>query len=93
MKKFVMTLVAGAALAASATTAVAHGSWSFDDPYWQKALDRSGEPTVFDRFAAAVSDTKIDAGIEFRLTDDGVAAANEAEKARLNDAGFPQYNN
>jgi len=93
MKKFVMTLAAGAALAAAATTAVAHGGWAFDDPYWKKALDRSGEPTVFDRFAAGPRDTLTDAGIEFRLSDDGVAAANEAEKARLEAAGFPQYNN
>jgi len=91
MKKFVMTLAAGAALAAASTAAFSQ--WAFDDPYWKKALDRSGEPTVFDRFAAGPRDTVTDAGIEFRLTDDGVAAANEAEKARLDAAGFPQYNN
>ncbi len=34
-----------------------------------------------------------DATVEFRATDDGIAAANEAEKSRLDNAGFPQYVN
>jgi hypothetical protein len=92
-KKLVLTLAAGATLAAASTGAFAHGSFAFDDPYWQKALDRSGEPSVFARFAAGPRDTMTDAIVEFRLTDDGYAAANEAEKSRLDSAGFPQYNN
>jgi hypothetical protein len=92
-KKLVLTLAAGAALVAASTGAFAHGSFAFDDPYWQRALDRSGEPSVFDRFAAGPRDTMTDAIVEFRLTDDGYAAASEAEKARLDSAGFPQYVN
>jgi hypothetical protein len=93
LKKLAITLAVGAALAGTGTTALAHGGWAFDDPYWKKALDRSGQPTVFDRLAAGPRATMTDAGAEFRFTDDGIAAANEAEKARLNTAGFPQYNN
>ena len=85
-KKLVLTL----ALTAASTTAFAQ--WAFDDPYWKKALDRSNQPSVSSQLAAGPRDTMTDA-IEFRLTDDGYAAANEAEKARRDAAGFPQYVN
>ncbi len=91
-KKLVLTLAAGAALAGTGT-ALAHGSWAFDDPYWQKALDRSSQPSVFAQLAAGPSTTLTDAIGEFRLTDSGYAGANEAEKAQRDAAGFPQYNN
>lgn len=88
LKKLVLTLATGAALAGAGTTALAQ--WAFDDPYWKQALDRSSEPS---RMAAAPRETVTDAGIELRFTDSGRATAIEADKARLNDAGFPQYNN
>ncbi len=92
-KKVILALAAGATLAAASTGASAHGSWAFDDPYWKQALDRSGEPSVFDRFAAGPRDTMTDATVEFRFTDDGYVTAIEAEKSRLDSAGFPQYTN
>jgi len=88
-KKLVLTL----ALAAASTTAFAHGSFAFDDPYWKQQLDRSSEPSVFALFAAGPRDTITDVIVEFRATDAGIAAANEAEKSRLDSAGFPQYVN
>jgi len=92
-KKLVLTLAIGATLAAASTGAFAHGSFAFDDPYWKQQLDRSGEPSVFARVAAGPRDTMTDAIGESRLTGDGYAAANEAEKSRLDSAGFPQYVN
>jgi hypothetical protein len=92
-KKLVLTLAAGAALTAASTTAFANGSFAFDDPYWKQQLDRSSEPSVFALFAAGPRDTMTDAIVEFRATDAGIAAANEAEKSRLDSAGFPQYLN
>jgi hypothetical protein len=86
-KKLALTL----ALTAASTTAFAQ--WAFDDPYWKKALDRSNQPSVFSQLAAGSRDTITDAIVDFRVTDDGYAAANEAEKARRDAAGFPQYVN
>jgi hypothetical protein len=90
-KKLTLTLVAGAALTAASTAAFAQ--WAFDNPYWKQQLDRSGEPSVFDQFAGGPRDTKTDATVELRLTDDGRVTAIEAEKARRDSAGFPQYTN
>jgi hypothetical protein len=96
LRKLVVTLVAGAALAGSATTALAHGGWAFDDPYWKQQLDRPNERSSVgsrgaDRYATVTGDTLTDAGGESRPGGPGFVAENEAEKARLNRAGFPQY--
>jgi len=90
-KKLVLTLAAGATLAAASTAAFAQ--WAFDDPYWKRQLDRSNQPSVSSQLAAGPRDTMTDAIVEFRVTDAGYAAANESEKSRLDSAGFPQYVN
>lgn len=98
LKKLVVTLVAGVALAGSATTTIAHGSWAFDDPYWRGQLDRTNEPSSLgsrgaSRYAAGARDTLTDAAGESRPSGAGFVTQNEAERARLDRAGFPQYTN
>ncbi len=91
LKRLVLAAAAGAALATAGTPALAHGSFAFEDPYWQQQLVRSGEANVFGPFAAAPRGTMTDARGEARAAEAGLAAAIEAEKARLDRAGFPQY--
>jgi hypothetical protein len=91
VKKLVLTVAAGLAL--GATGAFADNNYVFDDPYWKQQLDRSGGASLFAQFAAGLRNTMTDASGEARAADAGYAAAIEAEKARLDAAGFPQYAN
>lgn len=96
-KKFVLTLASAALLAGTASAVLAHGSWAFDDPYWKQQLKHEdGRNTLgklgFGPFAAAPSETVSDAKSESHADYTSFESAIEAEKARLNAAGFPQYN-
>src|SRR5215475_9102208 len=82
MKRTLIALALGLGLA---NAALADG-YVFDEPYWKQALDRSATPTVV---AASPRTTLSDAAID--TNGNGFIAESEAEKARLERGGFPQY--
>jgi len=96
-RKLVLTLASAALLAGTGSPVFAHGDWTFDNSYWKQQLNRDGERNTLGKlesgpFAVGPRETMNDAGSESRAAGTGFATANEAEKVRLDAAGFSQYN-
>jgi len=97
LKHFAITMTAATVFATTASTAVAHGSWAFDDPYWKQQLQQeqvTNRSSLRDAgpFAAAPRDTVTDAAGESSPEANAWVEWNQVEKRRRNAAGFPQYN-
>jgi hypothetical protein len=93
LKRTLLTTALAALIAAHAAPTLA-SEWAFDDPYWKANEVIRSVPT---QFADRTTDVKTDAApfaVESdRATGTQIVVGAEAQKARLDRAGFPQYSN